>query len=132
MNKILRLTILSAIILSLQSCGKLSGEAKHIVGNYAIPELSQDVPVMELNRDASCVIRAIRPDVLSYSVHGTWNVENDSLVMLIDPSSLEVESGDPLLVGDIPTRAARKVAGYTDLSLELENDGVRYFFKKIK
>lgn len=115
-----------------QSCSGLSGEAKKIVGNYVIPEVSQQQPVMELNSDATCVVRAIKPGVLTYAVEGTWNVENDSLVMLLDPSTLKIEEGDASLVGNIPQRAARKVAGYTDLSLELKSGDVIYYYKKVQ
>lgn len=115
-----------------QSCSGLSSEAKKIAGCYVIPEVSQQQPVMELNSDATCVIRAIKPGVLTYAVEGTWNVENDSLVMVLDPSTLKVEEGDASLVGNIPVRATRKVAGYTDLSLELKNGDVIYYYKKVQ
>lgn len=132
MNRIFKMLLPLAGIMLLQSCSDLSGEAKKIAGNYVIPEVSQDTPVMELNRDASCVVRAIKPGVLTYSVGGTWNVENDSLIMLLDASTVKVEEGDESLVGNIPSRSARKVAGYTDLSLELESGGVIYYYKRMK
>jgi hypothetical protein len=113
------------------SCGDLSSEAKQIVGNYIIPEISQTEPVMELKRDATCVVRAIKPGVLSYSVEGTWNVENDSLVMALDRSTLKAE-GDTLLIGDIPARSARRIVEFSDFSLQLENGGVVYYYKRIK
>lgn len=122
--------VLAAVIM--QSCSGLSGEAKKIAGNYVIPEVSQQLPVMELNPDATCVVRAIKPGVLTYAVEGTWNVENDSLVMLLDHSTLKVEEGDASLVGNIPDRSARKVAGYTDLSLELKSGDVVYYYKKVQ
>ncbi len=52
-----------ALLLTLlaQSCSGLSSEAKKIAGCYVIPEVSQQQPVMELNSDATCVIRAIKP-----------------------------------------------------------------------
>lgn len=130
MKKTLGFVSLMCAMLLMQSCGKLSGEAKEIVGNYIIPEISGSQPVMELNRDATCVVRAIRPGVITYSVRGTWNVENDSLVMILDRTTLEVE-GDETLVGDIPERSARKVVEHSDLSLELENDGILYYYKRI-
>lgn len=130
MKKTLGFVSLMGAMLLMQSCGKLSGEAKEIVGNYIIPEISGSQPVMELNRDATCVVRAIRPGVITYSVRGTWNVENDSLVMILDRTTLEVE-GDETLVGDIPERSARKVVEHSDLSLELENDGILYYYKRI-
>lgn len=130
MKKTLGFVSLMWAMLLMQSCGKLSGEAKEIVGNYVIPEISSSQPVMELNRDATCVVRAIRPGVITYSVKGTWNVENDSLVMILDRATLEVD-GDETLVGDIPARSARKVVEHSDLSLELESEGILYYYKRI-
>lgn len=132
MNRIVKLLFPIAGIMLVQSCSGLSGEAKKIAGSYVIPEVSQQMPVMELNRDATCVVRAIKPGVLTYAVMGTWNVENDSLVMLLDPTTLMVEEGDASLVGHIPARSARKVAGYTDLSLELKSGDVVYYYKKVQ
>lgn len=120
------------VVAVMQSCSGLSSEAKKIAGNYVIPEVSQQQPVMELNRDATCVVRAIKPGVLTYSVEGTWNVENDSLVLVLDAATLKVEDGDASLVGTIPARYARKVAGYTDLGLELKSDDVIYYYKKLQ
>lgn len=113
------------------SCGNLSREAKKIIGEYMIPEISQTEPVMELNRDATCVVRAIKPGVLSYSVEGTWNVENDSLIMVLDSSTLKAE-GDTLMIGEIPSRSARRIMEFSDFSLQLENEGVVYYYKRIK
>lgn len=96
-----------------------------------IPEISQTEPVMELNRDATCVVRAIKPGVLSYSVEGTWNVENDSLIMVLDSSTLKAE-GDTLMIGEIPSRSARRIMEFSDFSLQLENEGVVYYYKRIK
>lgn len=117
-------------MLSVTSCSKLSSEAKEIVGNYIIPEVSQTEPVMELNRDATCTVRAIKPGVLTYSVEGTWNVERDSLVMDLDPSSLKVE-GEASMVGEIPVHSARKVVEHNEFNLQLEKDGVVYYYKRI-
>ena len=61
---------------------------------------------------------------------GQWNVENDSLIMVLDRSTLEVD-GDASLVGDIPVRYARKIVEYSDLSLELESDGIQYYYKRV-
>lgn len=132
MNRIFKMLLPMAGMMLVQSCSGLSDEAKKIAGNYAIPEVSQDIPVMELNSDASCVVRAIKPGVLTYAVEGTWNVENDSLIMLLDASTIRVEEGDASLVGNIPSRSARKVAEYNDFGLELESGGVLYYYKKMK
>lgn len=58
------------------SCGDLSSEAKQIVGNYIIPEISQTEPVMELKRDATCVVRAIKPGVLKMGKYINKIVKN--------------------------------------------------------
>lgn len=118
------------VTVALPSCNRLSKQARQIAGNYIIPELSQTEPVMELNRNATCVIRAIKPGVLTYSVNGRWNVERDSLVMNLDPSSITFE-GDSSLIGTIPVRSARKVVEYNEFYLQLENDGIIYYYKKI-
>lgn len=52
----------------LSGCSHLSSEAKEMVGCYFIPEVSQDDPLMELNANGSCVIRAVKPGVLTMSV----------------------------------------------------------------
>lgn len=122
--------MLTGLVLTV-SCGDLSSEAKKIAGDYIIPEVSQTEPVMELNRDATCVVRAIKPGVLSYSVEGTWNVTGDSLVMTLDRSTLKAE-GDTMLIGDIPHYSARRIVEASEFSLQLENDGVVYYYKKIK
>lgn len=130
MNKALVFISLVSLIPCMQSCGKLSREAKAIAGSYVIPEVSNTLPVMELDSDASCLVRAIRPGVITYTVRGQWNVENDSLIMVLDRSTLEVD-GDASLVGDIPVRYARKIVEYSDLSLELESDGIQYYYKRV-
>jgi len=118
-----------AILVCLCSCGKLSKEAKEIVGIYYNPEISQNDPVMELHKNATCVIRAIKPGVLTYSVEGNWNVENDSLVIKLDPSTLKYE-GDSTIIGNIPEKIARKITGHNDFSLQLEQNGISYLFNR--
>lgn len=110
-------------------CSKLSSEAKEIIGTYYNPEISQTEPVMELHKNATCTIRAIKPGVLSYSVEGEWNVKKDSLIMTIDPATLQYD-GDSTLIGNIPTRIARKITDHTDFSLQLEQNGVSYMFNR--
>lgn len=112
------------------SCGRLSREAKEIAGNYIIAEISQTEPVMELYRDATCKVRAIRPGVITYTVEGCWNVERDSLVMTLDPATLIVE-GDTSMVGEIPVKSSRKVVDHNDINLMLEKDGVTYVYRRI-
>lgn len=124
------ITILLVVCaVALASCHRLSKEAREITGIYFNTELSQTDPVMELRSDATCTVRAIRPGVLTYSVDGTWNVERDSLIILLDPSTLEF-SGDSLVIGDIPARNARKILGHNEFSLQLEQDGAQYMYKR--
>lgn len=118
-----------AIMTALCGCSKLSPEAKEIVGTYYNPEVSQNEPIMELKKNATCVIRAIKPGILTYDVEGTWNVENDSLIMIINPSSIHFE-GDSTLIGNIPERIARKVTEHNEFSLQLEQNGVSYIFQR--
>lgn len=118
-----------ALLTALCGCSKLSPEAKEIIGIYYNPEVSQEKPVMELKKNATCVIRAIKPGVLTYNVEGTWNVENDSLIMTINPTSLKFE-GDSSLIGNIPTRIARRIAEHNDHSLQLEQNGISYIFQR--
>jgi len=120
---------MAAIAVTLTGCGHLSKEAKEIIGTYYNTEVSQTEPVMQLNKNASCVITAIKPEVLTYSVTGKWNVENDSLILELDPSTVTHE-GDSTLIGDIPTRVARRVIDHNDFSLQLENGGVTYLYQR--
>lgn len=113
----------------LASCSRLSKEAREIVGTYYNTELSQTEPVMELHKNASCVLRAIKPGVLTYTVEGKWNVENDSLIINIDPTSVQSE-GDSTLIGKIPYRIAQKVISHTEFSLQLETDGISYLYQR--
>lgn len=122
-------TLSLALLTALCGCSKLSPEAKEIVGVYYNPEVSQNEPVMELNPNATCLIRAIKPGVLSFDVKGTWNVENDSLIMLLDSSTLHF-TGDSTLIGNIPERIVRKVAEHNEFSLQLEQNDVSYIFHR--
>lgn len=125
------LIALCALCAALCSCSKLSSEAKKIIGAYYNPELSLNEPVMDLRSDGTCLVRAIRPGVLTYSVKGHWNVVNDSLVMYLDPNTLECD-GDRHLVGKIPSKYARKIVERSDFNLQLEQDGVTYLFQRHK
>ena len=124
-----KLFLIAIVALLTSSCNSLSKEAKQIVGNYYNTEISQSEPVMELNKDATCLIRAIKPGVLTYSVEGEWNVERDSLVIELDPSTVKFE-GDGSLIGEIPTRSARKIVDHSDFNLQLEQDGISYLFQR--
>ncbi|WP_297059020.1 hypothetical protein [uncultured Duncaniella sp.] len=126
-----KILLLLSVGLSVLSCGRLSKEAKQIAGDYIIPEVSQTEPVMELKRDATCVLRAIKPGVLTYAVEGDWNVENDSLIISLDTSTVSYV-GDSALIGEIPVRSARRIVEHNDFNLQLESDGVIYYYKRIK
>lgn len=129
MKPSIRLTPALAALTLMCGCSSLSKEAKEIVGTYYNTELSQTEPVMELHKNASCIIRAIKPGVLTYSVEGKWNVENDSLIINLDPSTLTFE-GDSTLIANIPTRVAQKVVGHNDFSLQLETGGISYLYQR--
>ena len=111
------------------SCSHLSSEAREIVGNYYIPEISNDDPLFELRDDATCTIRAIWPGVLTYAVDGKWNVANDSLVALLDVTTLEWE-GDSSLIGDVAQRYTRQIVDYDETSLTVRKDGVNYVYQR--
>ena len=131
MKMTLRLFLLVTFGSCFAGCSRLSSEAKEIVGTYYNTELSQTEPVMELRNDATCVIRAIKPGVLSYSVDGKWNVEHDSLIVRLDPGSLKFV-GDSTLIGHIPEKIAQKVVSYNDFTLQLETDGISYLYQRRK
>ena len=96
------------------SCSHLSKEARQIIGTYYNPELSQTEPVMQLRKDATCTVTAMKPGVLTYSVDGNWDVANDS-DHRTHPGSIHFD-GDSTLIGDIPTRVARKIISHNDFS----------------
>ncbi|MDE6484864.1 MAG: hypothetical protein K2L14_05680 [Duncaniella sp.] len=122
-----KLIALLALPLSV-ACSPISDEAEKIVGNYYIPEVSDTTPLMELNPDGTCTLRAVRPDVLTYSVTGRWDVKRDSLLITLDPSTLQWE-GDRELIGDIPDRIGKKVLSFVNNQLSLENDGINYVYQ---
>lgn len=127
--------LLTAIIMMLAfsltttSCHRLSKQAKAMIGNYYIPEISEDDPLLELRSDATCTIRAIKPSVLTYAVDGTWDVVDDSIVATLKPETLKSE-GDTTLIGEIPIKYARKITGFNGLTLTIEKDGVHYVYHR--
>lgn len=114
---------LSAAVLT--GCGGLSRKAKEIIGVYYNDAVSADVPVFELNDNGTCIMRAIRPEVLTISVSGTWNVEDDSLVIVHDLTTLKAE-GDTSLVGNIPPTYRAALIDHTPQSLVLGRNGIEY------
>jgi len=114
-------------LIAFSSCNRLSSEAKKMVGDYYIPEVSEDTPLMELNDNGKCVVRAIKPGVLTYSVEGRWNVIDDSLKIKLDPSTLET-IGDSTLVGNIPQTIEKAVINYNGLTLTVNLNGINYYY----
>ncbi len=108
-------------------CHRLSEKARQMPGHYYINEISQDLPLLELNDDATCIVRAIKPGILTYAVAGRWDVVGDSLVIEVEPVLTELH-GDSSLVGDIPARLARRVQEFTGTSLTLRHDGSDYVY----
>lgn len=109
--------------LILSGCNPLSERARQMTGDYFILELSNGEPILSLKDDGSCVVTAIKPNVLTYSVEGDWNVENDSIVIDLDPARLSWE-GDSTLIADIPAHLSYHIVSYNELTLEVEHDGV--------
>lgn len=122
-------TALATASLLTASCSKLSPEAREIVGSYYNGELSQTEPVLELKADGTCLVRAIRPGVLTYSVEGTWNVVNDSLLMTLDPATVATD-GPIDLIGKIPEHYASKIVDHTDFNIQLEQGGATYLYHR--
>ena len=71
-------------------CHRLSEKARQMPGHYYINEISQDLPLLELNDDATCIVRAIKPGILTYAVAGRWDVVGDSLVIEVEPDRKSV------------------------------------------
>lgn len=122
----------AALAVLISSCGRLSDQAKEMVGNYYIPVISEDQPLMELNGNGKCVVRAIRPGVLVYEVPGSWNVENDTLIMKLKPESITWE-GDSSLIGDVPPELKRAVVEFTGVNLTLkQNDILKVYRRRVE
>ena len=114
-------------------CNRLSPKAEAIAGNYYIPEISEEEPLLELRRYATLTLRAIKPGVLTYSIDGTWDVAEgataDSLVAMLDPATLKW-NGDSSLIGDIPRRYAKRITEISDLTITIEKEGVAYVYHR--
>ena len=120
----------AALALTVISCIHLTKEAKEMVGNYYIPEVSEDLPIMELNDDVNCVMRAVNPGVLTFSVEGEWNVEDDSLIMDFDRETLTF-TGDSALIGEIPTRSSRYIVDFNGINLTVKHpDGLNQIYHR--
>lgn len=120
----------SLIALSLSACSGLSSRAKQMIGDYYVPAISADSPVMELKEDGTCVMHAYGKDnVLSYEVPGKWNVVDDMLVMDLCPDKITF-SGDSSLIGNIPEHISKKVVDFNGLTLTLNVDGINYTYNR--
>lgn len=101
-----------------------------MVGKYYIPAVSDTHPLLELEADRRAVIRAIRPGELSFYVSGEWRLENDSLIIDNDISSITIEEGDPGLIGTVAPRVAYPILGFDDTVLHIERQGVVYDYHR--
>lgn len=124
-------TILALIALTaiLSACNGLSSKAKEMVGVYYLTAISENEPVMELNDDGTCIVHAIKPGVLSYTVNGEWNVEGDSLIIETDGKVASVEGDTSVVrVGKIPLRKSYEIGAFNGLSLTLHQEGNDYIY----
>ncbi len=128
LNRII-LCVLSAaaMCVAAQSCNPLTDEAKEVVGNYYIKELSDDVPIMELNDNGKAIYRTIKPEVLTISAEADWNVVGDSLIFDIKKDKVTFD-GDSSLVGNIPNHISKKIVAHDAWTLTLEQSGVHYVY----
>lgn len=130
MKRIIKsIIMLMVVAIACAGCHRLSSEAKKMTGNYFIPEISEDEPLLELRKDATCTLRAIKPGVLTYSVDGYWNVLNDSLIADLDPSTISWE-GDSSLIGEITPHYTRGIVSFNEVTLTVEKDGVQYVYHR--
>lgn len=128
LNKYLIATSLSAVVLT--SCSGLSSRAKEMIGDYYVPAISADGPVMELKEDGSCVMHAYGKDnVLTYEVPGKWNVVDEVLEMDLEPEKITF-TGDSSLIGNIPEHISKKVVEFNGLTLTLNVDGINYTYNR--
>ena len=121
--------VLGASVLLLCSCGGLSRQAKEIVGDYYNVQLSSELPVLELKDDGTSVVRNIAPDVLVMEVDGTWEVVDDSLVIVNNLNSIRLK-GDTTIVGDIAPRITRRISSHDGHSITLSKDNIDYLYMR--
>lgn len=123
--------LLLASSTALSGCSHLSSEAKEMVGDYYLTAVSENEPVMELRKDGTCTLHAIKPDVMSYMVNGEWNVKSDSLIIETEGKADKIE-GDTTMahVGKIPLRISFAVADFNGISLTLRRDGADYVYQR--
>jgi len=128
-KKTLILFLSATAFMGLVSCNRLSKQAKEMVGNYYIPEISEDEPLMELRKDGKCTIRAINPGVLTISVDGRWNVLDDSLKIDLKPETI-ITQGDSTLVGNIPQHIGKSIVEFNGISLTVNDGGITYVYHR--
>lgn len=121
---------LIAPVLLVSACGGMTDQEKRMVGKYYIPALSDTRPMLELNPERRSVLRAIRPGELSFYVEGTWEVKDDSLVIVNDGASITIEDGDPSLVGTVAPRVAYPIVSYDERILRIERGGIQYDYHR--
>lgn len=124
------LAILFPLLSLLAACGGLSEQEEKMVGKYYIPALSDTNPLIELNADRTSVLRAIRPGDITYSVTGVWKVENDSLIIESDSTSITIEDGDPGLVGHVSRRVAYPIKDFNESTLSIQRQGITYDYHR--
>lgn len=120
----------AAVAMLFAACGGMSEQEKRMVGSYYIPDITDSRPLIELHADGSSLMRAVRPGELSFFVTGTWSVDNDSLIILNDASSITIEEGDPAFVGDVSPRVAYPIVRYDETTLCIEKHGVIYDYHR--
>lgn len=101
-----------------------------MVGNYYIADISDSRPLIELHADGSSLMRAIRPGELSFFVTGQWSVDNDSLIIVNDVSSITIEEGDPAFVGEVSPRVAYPIENFDDTTLRIKKHGIIYDYHR--
>lgn len=126
--KAIILFILGAAVL-LTACSKISSQARKIAGDYYNPELSDTLPIYELKKDGTCVVRNILPEVLTMEVQGSWDVRNDSLIIINDLSSVHC-AGDTSLIGNVAPVMSRQLLDFDKSSITLGKEGVAYRYEK--
>lgn len=124
------LALLFPLLSLLAACGGLSEQEEKMVGKYYIPALSDTNPLIELNADRTSVLRAIRPGDITYSVTGVWKVENDSLIIESDSTSITIEDGDPGLVGYVSRRVAYPIKDFNESTLSIQRQGITYDYHR--
>lgn len=120
--------LLLPMMLALVGCGGLSSREKKLVGKYYNTELSDTRPVLELNADRTAVRRGIGAGI-TYSVSGTWKVDDDSIIIQCDSTSITIEEGDPGLVGHINPRKTIPLSGFSENNLEVREKGGVYVYQ---